>query len=175
MICYFFFFSSRRRHTRFDCDWSSDVCSSDLLAETQVPIGAVTNGVHMPTWVAPEIADLLSRFVGPDWWDLDPRDGRWQAVLEIPAADLWSVHVDLKRRLLDAVMQRGERTERLDENAFTIGFARRFAPYKRADLLLQDRPRLTKLLGNPKRPVQFLFAGKSHPADLQGKEILASI
>ena len=85
------------------------------------------------------------------------------------------MHVDLKRRLLDAVMQRGERTERLDENAFTIGFARRFAPYKRADLLLQDRPRLTKLLGNPKRPVQFLFAGKSHPADLQGKEILASI
>jgi len=145
------------------------------LAETQVPIGAVTNGVHMPTWVAPEIADLLSRFVGPDWWDLDPRDGRWQAVHEIPAADLWSVHMDLKRSLLEVVLQRGERTEPLDPNAFTIGFARRFAPYKRADLLLQDRPRLTKLLTNPKRPVQFLFAGKSHPADLQGKEILASI
>jgi len=145
------------------------------LAETQVPIGAVTNGVHMPTWVATEIADLLSRFVGPDWWDLDPRDGRWQAVHEIPAADLWSVHMELKRRLLDLVMVRGERTEKLDPNVFTIGFARRFAPYKRADLLLQDRPRLEKLLSNAKRPVQFLFAGKSHPADLQGKEILASI
>src|SRR5690349_16023032 len=145
------------------------------LAETQVPIGAVTNGVHMPTWVATEFADLLSRFVGPDWWDLDPRDGRWQAVHEIPAADLWSVHMELKRRLLDLVMVRGERTEKLDPNVFTIGFARRFAPYKRADLLLQDRPRLEKLLSNAKRPVQFLFAGKSHPADLQGKEILASI
>jgi starch phosphorylase len=70
------------------------------LPETQVPIGSVTNGVHMPTWVAPEIAELLSRFVGPDWWDLDPADGRWHAVHEIPAAELWSLHCELKRRLL---------------------------------------------------------------------------
>jgi starch phosphorylase len=129
----------------------------------------------MPTWVAPAIADLLSRYVGPDWWDLDPRDGRWHAVLEIPAADLWSVHMDLKQRLIDVVAVRADATEVLDPQAMTIGFARRFAPYKRADLLLQDRPRLEKLLENVKRPVQFLFAGKSHPADQQGKEILASI
>src|SRR5947199_4574300 len=93
------------------------------LPEAQVPIGSVTNGVHMPTWVAAEIAELLSRFVGPDWWDLDPRDGRWQAVHEIPAAELWSVHMELKRRLLEVVMVRGERTEPLDPAAFTIGFA----------------------------------------------------
>src|SRR5213080_3584864 len=129
------------------------------LSETQVPIGSVTNGVHMPTWVAPEVAALLTRFVGPDWWDLDGKDGRWQAVFEIPAAELWALHTALKRRLLEVVKVRGEHTEDLDLNALTIGFGRRFAPYKRADLLLRDRARLTKLLQNTKRPVQLLFAG----------------
>src|SRR2546421_8550349 len=145
------------------------------LPETQVPIGSVTNGVHMPTWVAPEVAALLTRFVGPDWWDLDGKDGRWQAVFEIPAAELWALHTALKRRLLEMVKVRGEHTEDLDLNALTIGFGRRFAPYKRADLLLRDRARLTKLLQNTKRPVQLLFAGKSHPADQPGKDILAGV
>ncbi len=147
------------------------------LPEAQVPIGSVTNGVHMPTWVAPEIADLLSRYVGPDWWDLDGRDGRWHAAFEIPAAELWAVHVELKRRLINLVRGRSDDpTEHdVDVNALTIGFARRFAPYKRANLLLQDRQRLTKLLQNPKRPVQFLFAGKSHPADQPGKDIIESV
>jgi starch phosphorylase len=145
------------------------------LNETQVPIGSVTNGVHMPTWVAPEIAALLTRYVGPDWWDLDGQDGRWQAVFEIPSAELWAVHTELKGRLLEMVKVRGENTEELDLNALTIGFGRRFAPYKRADLLLQDRPRLVKLLQNSRRPVQLLFAGKSHPADQPGKDILTGI
>ena len=145
------------------------------LSEAQVPIGSVTNGVHMPTWVAPELAAILSRFVGPDWWDLDGRDGRWQAVYEIPAAELWAVHTELKRRLLEVVKVRGEKPDPLDPNALTIGFGRRFAPYKRADLLLQDGARLSKLLQNSKRPVQFLFGGKSHPADQPGKEILAGV
>ncbi len=145
------------------------------LNENQVPIGSVTNGVHMPTWMAPEIAGILNRFVGPDWWDLDGRDGRWQAVFEIPAAELWSVHMELKRRLLEVVKVRGDHPDELDPNALTIGFGRRFAPYKRADLLLQDRARLVKLLQNTRRPLQFLFAGKSHPADQPGKEILAGV
>jgi starch phosphorylase len=145
------------------------------LNENQVPIGSVTNGVHMPTWMAADMAALLNRFVGPDWWDLDGRDGRWEAVFEIPAAELWAVHTALKRTLLDVVMLRGEKTVELDPNALTIGFARRFAPYKRADLLLQDRARLAKLLRDARRPVQFLFAGKSHPADEPGKEILAGV
>jgi starch phosphorylase len=135
----------------------------------------VTNGVHMPTWVAPEIAALLNRYVGPDWWDLDGGDGRWQAVLEIPAADLWATHIELKRRLLAIARVRGEDSGDLDVNALTIGFARRFAPYKRANLLLQDRPRLGKLLRNAKRPVQILFAGKAHPADQSGKDIVAGV
>ena len=145
------------------------------LPETQVPIGSVTNGVHMPTWIAPEIADLLRRYVGPDWWDLDGKDGRWQAVMEIPSAELWARHLELKRRLLEFAMKRSENSKELDVDALTFGFARRFAPYKRANLLLQDSPRLVKLLSNSKRPVQLLFAGKSHPADQPGKEIVARI
>ena len=145
------------------------------LPETQIPIGSVTNGVHMPTWIAPEIAELLTRFVGPDWWDLDGKDGRWQAVFEIPAAELWAHHLELKRRLLEFTKKRSENSKDLDVDALTFGFARRFAPYKRANLLLQDSPRLVKLLHNTKRPVQLLFAGKSHPADQPGKEIVARI
>jgi starch phosphorylase len=152
------------------------------LPETQVPIGSVTNGVHMPTWIAPEIAELLRRYVGPDWWDLDGKDGRWQAVHEIPASVLWATHLDLKRRLIAFTSQRADRTgpaaaepAELEPEALTFGFARRFAPYKRANLLLQDPVRLTALLNNAKRPVQLLFAGKSHPADQPGKEIVARI
>ncbi len=145
------------------------------LPETQVPIGAVTNGVHMPTWVAPEIADLLGRYVGPDWWDLDGEDGRWQAAFEIPAAELWAVHLVLKRMLLSVARARSVDADQLDENSLTFGFARRFAPYKRANLLLEDRPRLNKLLRNSKRPVQMIFAGKSHPADQPGKDLVARV
>jgi glycogen phosphorylase len=146
------------------------------LHESQVPIGSVTNGVHMPTWLAPEMAAILSRFVGPDWWDLDGKDGRWQAVYEILAAELWAVHKDLKGRLLEFVAVRDEKAdEQLDPKALTIGFGRRFAPYKRADLLLNDRARLAKLLHDSRRPVQFLFAGKSHPADQPGKDILRRV
>ena len=145
------------------------------LPENQVPIGSVTNGVHMPTWVASEIAALLGRFVGPDWWDLDPSDGRWHAIDEIPAHELWAIHGELKRRLFVLSDERAETPRELDLNALTIGFGRRFAPYKRANLLLRDRPRLNKLLRNAKRPVQILFAGKAHPADQPGKDIVAGI
>ncbi len=145
------------------------------LPESQVPIGSVTNGVHMPTWVAPEIAALLRRFVGPDWWDLDGKDGRWQAVFEIPAADLWAIHLELKRRLLEVAKTRSVDGDQLDVHALTIGFARRFAPYKRANLLLEDRARLNRLLRNAKRPVQLMFAGKAHPADQPGKDIIARV
>ena len=145
------------------------------LPETQVPISSVTNGVHMPTWIAPEITEVLRRYVGPDWWDLDGRDGRWQAVHEIPAADLWAIHLALKRRLLEFANKRSEDSKELELEALTFGFARRFAPYKRANLLLQDPARLARLLNSSKRPVQLLFAGKSHPADQPGKDIVARI
>jgi starch phosphorylase len=145
------------------------------LPETQVPIGSVTNGVHMPTWMAPEIAELLTQYVGPDWWDLDGSDGRWQAVLEIPTNVLWPIHLQLKRQLLEKAKERSDHPHELDSNALTIGFGRRFASYKRANLILQDRQRLTRLLRSTKQPVQIFFAGKSHPADQPGKEIVARI
>jgi starch phosphorylase len=145
------------------------------LPEIQVPIASVTNGVHMPTWIAPSIRDLLRRYVGPDWWDLDGADGRWQAVMEIPPAEMWKIHVELKGRLLEAAKVRSDDSSNFDLNSLTFGFGRRFAPYKRANLLLEDRPRLNKLLRNAKRPVQLLFAGKSHPADQPGKDLVARV
>jgi starch phosphorylase len=96
-------------------------------------------------------------------------------VLEIPPGELWALHVELKRRLLEMVAERSEHPAEADLNALTIGFGRRFASYKRANLILQDRPRLTRLLRSAKRPVQILFAGKAHPADQPGKEIVARI
>ncbi|HSR22296.1 MAG TPA: alpha-glucan family phosphorylase, partial [Candidatus Eisenbacteria bacterium] len=144
------------------------------LPEAQVPIYSVTNGVHMPSWMAPEIGDLLSHHVGPDWWDLDPADPRWSGVEAIPDEELWECHRCLRRRLVEAVRARSA-GDGLDPEALTIGFSRRFAPYKRANLVLADPGRLARLLGNERRPVQLVFAGKAHPADQDGKRILRDI
>ncbi|HLH68393.1 MAG TPA: alpha-glucan family phosphorylase [Candidatus Dormibacteraeota bacterium] len=143
------------------------------LPEAQVPIRSVTNGVHMPTWVAPEVADLLRRFVDRDWWDLSSDDPRWAGVDRIPDEELWACHLRLKRRLTEFVHQRAGRT--LDPEILTVGFSRRFALYKRANLLLRDRERLQRLLRDPKRPMQLVFAGKAHPADEGGKAVLRDI
>lgn len=140
----------------------------------EVPIGSVTNGVHMPTWVAPEIAALLRRYVFSEWWSLDPDDPRWEGVQSIPGDELWACHRQLRHRLVAFARPRCD-GGRLDPEALTIGFSRRFAPYKRANLVLTDRRRLERLLGDPARPLQMIFSGKAHPADLQGKEILHDI
>lgn len=144
------------------------------IPEEEVPIGAVTNGVHLPTWVAPEIAALLRDYVAPDWWDLEPDDERWNGVERIPAAELWARHSALRRRLLGFAAQRGG-AQGLDPEALTIGFTRRFAAYKRANLLLSDRERLHRLLHQPGRPMQLIVSGKAHPADAAGKEILHEV
>jgi starch phosphorylase len=143
------------------------------LPEAQVPIHAVTNGVHMPSWVAPEIAALLDRYVSPEWWNLDVLDPRWSGVETIPDRELWNCHTWLRRRLVDSVRERTGAD--LDPEALTIGFSRRFAPYKRADLLLRDRAKLSALLHSERRPVQFVFSGKAHPADMEGKRIVREI
>ncbi|GAC1656421.1 MAG: glycosyltransferase family 1 protein [Candidatus Dormibacteraceae bacterium] len=142
--------------------------------EAQVPIGSVTNGVHLRTWVADEVAQLLSEFVGEDWWELGPEDSRWAGVDAIPAGRLWATHRALRHRLVDFAAGRGD-GDTLDPEALTIAFSRRFAPYKRATLLLSDRERLSRLLGDAGRPVQFLFSGKAHPADMPGKALLGEI
>jgi starch phosphorylase len=143
------------------------------IKETQVPIGSVTNGVHLPSWVADDIATLLREYVSESWWELKPGDMSWAGVDRIPDERLWDVHRTLRHRLVQYAYTRGG--EGLDPDALTIAFSRRFAPYKRATLLLSDRKRLARLLGNEKRPLQFIFSGKAHPADQPGKALLHDI
>ncbi|MFP4657544.1 MAG: alpha-glucan family phosphorylase [Desulfonatronovibrionaceae bacterium] len=155
-----------------------------------VPIGAVTNGVHIPTWVAPDISDLLDRYLGGNWRE-DPDYRRvWKQAETIPDAELWRTHERLRERLIEFVRSRlkdqlvarnGRRYDMqmaedvLDPRALTIGFARRFATYKRANLLLKDEKRLMDILQNKECPVQFIFAGKAHPKDTEGKKIIQQI
>ncbi|CDN10222.1 Glycogen phosphorylase [Richelia intracellularis] len=156
-------------------------------SENEVPIGYITNGIHAPTWTAPLMADLYNKYLGADWKNraVDPQ--MWAKVDDIPAKELWERHQILKERLIaytrykvkKSRMERGEEEHRihttdslLDPNVLTIGFARRFSPYKRAYLLLQDFEKSLRIFGNTQRPVQIVFAGKAHPADEEGKRII---
>jgi glycogen phosphorylase len=155
--------------------------------ENKVPISHITNGVHARTWTAPLIGDLLSEYLGEDWANraVDPKT--WEKVDEIPDAELWWRHQILKERLIAHTRSkvqvsrenRGEDREfvqaadcLLEPNVLTIGFARRFSPYKRGNLLLRDAERALRIFGSSERPVQIIFAGKSHPADEEGKRII---
>ncbi len=143
------------------------------VKETQVPIGSVTNGVHLRSWIAEDIASILRECVGADWWELKPGDPRWDGVDLIPDERLWEVHRRLRHRLVAYAAPRGG--DALDPDALTIAFSRRFTPYKRATLLLSDPVRLARLLADAGRPVQFIFSGKAHPADTPGKALLHEI
>ena len=143
------------------------------LKPSQVPIRFVTNGVHMPTWVAPEVADLFRKYVSPDWWDLAPGDPRWDQLQLVKDEELWELRGTLKQRLVDLVRERNGQD--LDPQSLIIGFSRRFAPYKRATLLLSDPRRLQKLLNASGKKVQFVYAGKAHPADMPGKELVQQV
>jgi len=155
----------------------------------KVPITHVTNGVHLETWMAGQVEALLNQHLKRGWYDRSG-EGSWDAVLTLNDAALWNAHVDLKINLLSAVRESARRrwVEQwkegqhlvgagilLEERALTIGFARRFATYKRADLLFHDLDRLHRLLVNPWRPVQLVFSGKAHPADEPGKRILQKV
>jgi glycogen phosphorylase len=150
--------------------------------EEEVPIGHVTNGVHVRTWLAADMHDLLARHLGPRWLESLARPELWAQIDLVPDAELWEVHQVLKARLLTFIRRRlAERRERLglpapdDEPlapaALTLGFARRFATYKRADLLFHDLDRLARLVGDPERPLQILYSGKAHPHDTGGKAL----
>jgi starch phosphorylase len=136
-------------------------------------ITSVTNGVHARTWVTPDLQKLFDKRLGEGWADGDP--AAWAKVDELPDADLRDIFAAGRRSLVDLVVARSGSVNKLDPNALTIGFARRFATYKRAGLLLTDRERLEKLLAEHERPVQFVFAGKAHPADEPGKALLALV
>lgn len=160
------------------------------VPEKEVPIISVTNGIHMKTWLADEMGSLFQRYMGPTWSEGVFDKSAWDSVDQIPDEELWSVHqrckeqliVFARKRLMSQMQRRGrchgelrQAEEVLDPEALTIGFARRFAAYKRGDLLLKDAERLAKLLNNPDRPVQIIFAGKAHPKDIGGKEIIRRI
>ena len=158
--------------------------------EGEVPIVAVTNGVHVPSWIAPELDALFRRHLGPDWIERHDDPALWEGMARIPDRDLWEVHLQLKMRLhrfLLGMSRRRWTDERsapaqamaagalIDPRALTIGFARRFATYKRATLLFRDPARLRALLTDVRRPIQVVFAGKAHPADEPGKHLLQTI
>lgn len=156
-------------------------------AEEAVPIGAVTNGVHVGTWMANPVMQLIDRHVGAGWADRVDDPALWDGLRHLDQGELWRVHQELKQHLMGFIREEARRrfADRwreaaqvasagplLDPNAFTIGFARRFATYKRANLLFSDPARLRRLLIDPWRPVQIIIAGKAHPADTPGKEVL---
>ena len=156
----------------------------------QVPIGAVTNGVHMATWMSNAMMDLLDRHLGADWWTRLEDPALLERIAQLEPAELWTVHCYLKGVLFRFMREDARRRfaddwkeatqvvgagALLDPNAFTIGFARRFATYKRANLIFSDPERLHRLLVDPRLPVQMVVAGKAHPADTPGKEVLQSV
>jgi starch phosphorylase len=160
------------------------------IAEDALPIGAVTNGVHAPTWIADELVELFNRWLGPDWVRRADDAAFWARVSNIPDDEFWAVRRLLKRKLLDYATARarlrwieGRGDARsaiamgtlLDPDALTIGFARRFTGYKRATLIFHDLARVKKILLNARRPAQIIFAGKAHPADEHGKHLIQQV
>lgn len=160
------------------------------LPAWEVPITSVTNGVHLLTWLNSDLAGLYDQYLQPDWRERHLDSDTWDLVEDIPHSELWEMHRRQKRRLVTFVRDRVKSaaierrasaaeirrlSEVLDPDALTIGFARRFATYKRATLLLRDLNRLKRILTNPKMPVQIVIAGKAHPRDHPGKTLIREI
>ncbi|MDF1522756.1 MAG: alpha-glucan family phosphorylase [Trueperaceae bacterium] len=160
------------------------------VPEDEVPIGHVTNGVHTATWMAPQVASLLDEILPDDWCRRLDDIAMWDAAPALDPAALWRARQDMKgqsvrflrrrvRRQLDRLeaspTDMADVGELFDSEALTIGFARRFATYKRATLIFRDLDRLERLLTNPERPVQLVFAGKAHPADQEGQQLIQTI
>lgn len=160
------------------------------ISEDEVPITHVTNGIHVPSWIGEAMSQLYRKYLGPDWIERHDEPTLWERILDIPDAELWAAHLHLRRKLMTLIRERARqgRVERrldaeqvlcsgtfLDPNALTIGFSRRFATYKRATLIFRDLDRLRRLLLDRYRPVQFIFAGKAHPADDGGKRLIQHV
>jgi len=156
----------------------------------QVPITHITNGIHVPAWIGEAINKIYRRYLGPDWVERHDDPALWERILDVPDEELWAAHLHLKRKLMSLIRERARQRRIeglmnpeqvlcagtfLDPDALIIGFARRFATYKRASLIFHDLERLKRLLHDRYRPVQFIFAGKAHPADEGGKRLLQQI
>lgn len=160
------------------------------IASNESPIDYVTNGIHTCTWLAPNMKRLFNEYLKPYWQDDIPNDETWKKILDIPDEKLWNVHQERKEKLLklvkDNITTRLKRcgyryddiisiTSKLNPNALTIGFSRRFATYKRATLIFKDLERITQILNDANKPVQIIFAGKAHPSDQAGKDLIKYI
>ncbi len=156
----------------------------------EVPITSITNGVHLPSWINGDLAGLYDQYLQPDWRESHAEPKIKENIAEIPSAELWEAHRRRKRRLIAFVRERAagralarkapsaevrRLQEALDPEALTIGFARRFATYKRATLFARDLGRLKRILTNPLRPVQIVIAGKAHPLDVPGKTLIREL
>jgi starch phosphorylase len=159
-------------------------------AQDDIPIESVTNGIHTLTWIGNRVKRLYDEFLGPDWVEHIDDPAIWDKVVDIPDEALWSVRKHLKRMLMSFIRERTRQRwivgnyhpvqvvaggVMLDPAALTIGFARRFATYKRANLVMRDVERLKALINVPDRPVQFVFAGKAHPADDPAKHLVQDV
>ena len=160
------------------------------VPEDKRPVRAITNGVHVPTWLSWEMMRLFDRYLGPDWRERQDDKSLWQRVLDIPDEELWTARQALRDYLFTFIRERARRRWRdehvsasrvlgagtlLDPSALTIGFARRFTGYKRPELIFHDPERLLGILNASRRPVQIVFAGKAHPADETGKHHLQQV
>lgn len=177
-----------RLHQKVSCRMWSHLWPG--LPEEDIPIEGITNGIHIPSWISSDMAILLDRYLGRRWTE-DPDNTKIrERVNRIPSAELWRTHERRRERLVafargrlhEQILQRGAQrmdlqraSEALNPQALTIGFARRFASYKRGDLILRDPARLATIVNDPKRPVQIIFAGKAHPQDHPGKEVIKNI
>lgn len=160
------------------------------VEEEDIPIGYVTNGVHIPSYLSKEMADLFARYLGEGWIEEPDNKKIWSRIENIPHDELWMVHETRRERLAAfcrgrlakkiattgaSLLEERRAREILNPEALTIGFARRFAPYKRAGLLFSDPDRLLRIVSDKRRPVQFIFAGKAHPRDNKGKELIKQV
>ncbi|NLY42854.1 MAG: glycosyltransferase family 1 protein [Clostridiaceae bacterium] len=160
------------------------------IPEEEVPITSITNGIHTKTWLSPPMKQLFDQAMGANWENHIPDTSMWEEIENISDEALWNAHMINKRKMIDYIRQRvrkqrirnGSSTEDVEKtvdllkcNALTIGFARRFATYKRATLFFRNLPRLQRILNNPAMPVQIIFAGKAHPADYPAQELIKRI
>jgi len=153
----------------------------------QVPIRSITNGVHTATWLAAELEPLLVQYLGADWYGRLDEPLTWNAILQAPDEELWAIHNRQRQKLIELVRQHaharalrlsladGDGRDLLGPNILTMGFARRFATYKRATLIFRDVERLKRMLNDAQRPLQIIFAGKAHPADQPGQDFIRQV
>ena len=160
------------------------------IAADESPITYVTNGIHTCSWLAPNIKELYNKYLIPYWQDNIYKDSIWEKIEDIPDEELWKAHMERKQKLMDKAKENiitrlkrnnygfeeiNEIVSKLNPNALTIGFARRFATYKRATLIFRDLERITQILNNADTPVQIIIAGKAHPADKGGQDLIKFI